>query len=207
MNRPRESLLNLFDPLFSAQPSTPPSCPSPDLGSDMENAAPLGDSPITFTKFFDRTYTRYKSLSDDDGQVSQDECEPVIAHHETDIVLGDGSSWRSAVSIPNKARQLRRCSGPSFRLARPTPAPSSSPLPSVIDAISGTSRTPRRPLHTLHYYCTYIAPAATFRASPDADARRVSVDSTEAVKARGTIAHTTGRPSYPSMAITYYLFY
>ncbi|KAH8976887.1 hypothetical protein EDB86DRAFT_2774277, partial [Lactarius hatsudake] len=61
MNRPRESLLNLFDPLFSAQPSTPPSCPSPDLGSDKENAAPPGDSPITLTKFFDRTYTRYKA--------------------------------------------------------------------------------------------------------------------------------------------------
>ncbi|KAF8462074.1 hypothetical protein DFH94DRAFT_615984, partial [Russula ochroleuca] len=65
MNRPRESLLTLFDPLFSGDPvSTPPrrDAPSPDLGSDKENAAPsASDSPITLTKFFNRIYTRRKA--------------------------------------------------------------------------------------------------------------------------------------------------
>ena len=65
MNRPRESLLTLFDPLFSADPTTPPPCrdaPSPDLGSDKENAAPAAsDSSLTLTKFFNRIYTRPKA--------------------------------------------------------------------------------------------------------------------------------------------------
>lgn len=64
MNRPRESLLTLFDPLFSGDPTTPPSrrdAPSPDLGSDKENAPPANDSPITLTKFFNRIYTRPKA--------------------------------------------------------------------------------------------------------------------------------------------------
>ncbi|KAI9511911.1 hypothetical protein F5148DRAFT_1167368 [Russula earlei] len=64
MNRPRESLLTLFDPLFSGDSKTPPPCrdvPSPDLGSDKENAAPVGDSTITLTKFFNRIYTRSKT--------------------------------------------------------------------------------------------------------------------------------------------------
>jgi hypothetical protein len=68
MNRPRESLLTLFDPLFSGDPATPPPCrdvPSPDLGSDKENAAPsasgASDNSITLTKFFNRIYTRPKA--------------------------------------------------------------------------------------------------------------------------------------------------
>src|SRR6267154_5437909 len=72
MNRPRESLLTLFDPLFSGDPATPPPPPcrdvsSPDLGSDKENAAPsygassASDSSITLTKFFNRVYTRPKA--------------------------------------------------------------------------------------------------------------------------------------------------
>src|SRR6266849_7122669 len=68
MNRPRESLLTLFDPLFSGDPETPPpppcrDVPSPDLGSDKENAAPshASDNSITLTKFFNRVYTRPKA--------------------------------------------------------------------------------------------------------------------------------------------------
>ncbi|KAI0052311.1 hypothetical protein FA95DRAFT_1553640 [Auriscalpium vulgare] len=68
MNRPRESVLNLFDPLASANsaPTTPlrHTASSPTLSSDKENAAPSDTeaSPITLTKFFNRTYTRYKAL-------------------------------------------------------------------------------------------------------------------------------------------------
>ncbi|KAI9449099.1 hypothetical protein BJY52DRAFT_274384 [Lactarius psammicola] len=241
MNRPRESILNLFDPLFSVQPSTPPPCPSPDLGSDKENAAPLGDSPITLTKFFNRTYTRYKaqlphplpkgrlidfgdpnvsydSLSDDDdnddddGQVPQDEREPVVVHHEVgnvegtpqrrplaDIALGDGSSRSSPVSIPKKGMTAAAAvfgSPSSFRLARPTPAPSSSPLASVINAINGTTTSPSSPPTPSAPQIAVAPPAAppspsptrrqlrpgaTLSASPDADARRVSVDLQESL--------------------------
>ena len=240
MNRPRDSLLNLFDPLFSAQPSTPPpSCPSPDLGSDKENAAPLGDSPITLTKFFNRTYTRHKaqlphplpkgrlidfgdpnvsydSLSDegdddDDGQVPQDEHEPVVVHHEAgdvqetpqrrplaDIALGDGSSRSNPVSIPKKGTTVAAAvfgSPSSFRLARPTPAPSSSPLASVINAINGTTSSPSSPPTPSAPHITVapvappspsptrrqLRPGATLRASPDPDARRVSVDLQESL--------------------------
>ncbi|KAH8990222.1 hypothetical protein EDB92DRAFT_2114994 [Lactarius akahatsu] len=79
MNRPREPPR----PNFSVQPSTPPPCPSPDLGSDKDNAAPLRDSPITLTKFFNCTYTRYMAqLPHCPKAVSRDEREPV-AHHET----------------------------------------------------------------------------------------------------------------------------
>ena len=233
MNRPRDSILNLFDPLFSAQPSTPPSCPSPELGSDKENAAPpLGDSPITLTKFFNRTYTRYKAQSphplpkgrlidfgdpnvsydslsdddddDDDGQAPLDDREPVV-HHEAgdaqgtpprrplaDIALGEGSSRSSPMSIPNKGAAAAVFGSPSsFRLARPTPAPSSSPLASVINAINGTATfpsSPPTPSAAPHIVVTptappspsptrqHLRPGATLRASPDADARRVSVD-------------------------------
>ncbi|KAI9439696.1 hypothetical protein H4582DRAFT_2075072 [Lactarius indigo] len=237
MNRPRDSLLNLFDPLFSAQPSTPPPCPSPDLGSDKENAAPLGDSPITLTKFFNRTYTRYKAQlphplpkgrlidfgdpnvsydsfsddndDDDDEQVPQDEPEPIVIHNEAedaqgtpqrrplaDIALGDGSSRSSPVSIPKKGATAAVFGSPSsFRLARPTPAPSSSPLASVINAINGTTMSPSSPPtpSAPHIAVTPAAPpspsptrrqlrpGATLRASPDADARRVSVDLQESL--------------------------
>ena len=234
MNRPRDSLLNLFDPLFSAQPSTPPPCPSPELGSDKENA-PVGDnSPITLTKFFNRTYTRYKAQSphplpkgrlidfsdtnisydshsdnDDDNDddhcddhVPQEERAPVVQHEAgdaqgtpqrrplADIALGDGSSRSSPMSIPKKGAPAAALFGSpsSFRLARPTPAPSSSPLASVINAINGTT-TPSYPVP--HIAVTPAAaappspsptrrqlrPCATLGVvSPDLDARRVSVD-------------------------------
>ncbi|KAH9167829.1 hypothetical protein EDB89DRAFT_1645831 [Lactarius sanguifluus] len=239
MNRPRESLLNLFDPLFSAQPSTPPPCPSPDLGSDKENAAPPEDSPITLTKFFNRTYTRYKaqlphplpkgrlidfgdpnvsydSLSDDgdddeDDEAPQEEREPVIVHHEAgdaqetpqrrplaDIALGDGSSRSSPVSIPKKGAAAAAVFGSpsSFCLARPTPAPSSSPLASVINAINGTTSPSSPPTPSApHTAATptptappspsptrrQLRPGATLPASPDAEARRVSVDLQESL--------------------------
>ena len=77
-NRPRSSLLDMFDPLASARPSTPMrrDVHSPDSGSDKENAEPAyvspsasaaagtgsADSPLTLTKFFSRTYTQYKAL-------------------------------------------------------------------------------------------------------------------------------------------------
>jgi hypothetical protein len=57
MNRPRESILELFDPLNCPLPSTPPS----DSGSDKENvttnheAGPSGEN-LTMTAFFSRTY-------------------------------------------------------------------------------------------------------------------------------------------------------
>lgn len=228
MNRPRDSILNLFDPLFSAQPSTPPSCPSPELGSDKENA-PAGDSPITLTKFFNRTYTRYKAQSphplpkgrlidfsdpnvsydsssdiddDCDDDVPQEERAPVMQHEAgdaqgtpqrrplADIALGDNSS--SPMSIPQKGGPAAAAgalfgSPSSFRLARPTPAPSSSPLASVINAINGT--TPSSSSSTPHIAVTPAAappspsptrrqlrPGATLGVSPDLDARRVSVD-------------------------------
>jgi hypothetical protein len=235
MNRPRESILNLFDPLFSAQPSTPPSCPSPDPSSDKENAAPLADSPITLTKFFNRTYTRYKaqlphplpkgrlidfgdpnvsydSLSDDDDDDDDDEAplderEPDV-HHEVgdaqvtpqrrplaDIALGEGSSRSSPMSIPKKGATAVFGSPSSFCLARPTPAPSSSPLASVINAINGTTPSPSsHPTPSApHIAITPVAPpspsptrrqlrpGATLRASLDADARRVSVDLQESM--------------------------
>ncbi|KAA1477152.1 hypothetical protein DENSPDRAFT_573352 [Dentipellis sp. KUC8613] len=68
MNRPRESVLSLFDPLSSSNGVATPrrDVHSPDSGSDKENSQPAasytGDSPITLTKFFSRTYTRYKTL-------------------------------------------------------------------------------------------------------------------------------------------------
>ena len=225
MNRPRDSLLNLFDPLFSAQPSTPPPCPSPDLGSDKENA-PVGDnSPITLTKFFNRTYKRYKAQSphplpkgrlidfsdtnisydshsdnddEDDDHVPQEERAPVVQQEAggaqgtpqrrplADIALGDSSSRSSPMSIPKKGAPAAALFGSpsSFRLARPTPAPSSSPLASVINAINGTT-----PTTTPHIAVTPAAappspsptrrqlrPGATLGVSPDLDARRVSVD-------------------------------
>jgi hypothetical protein len=70
MNRPRESLLSLFDPLANAEPtSTPGSRDSVDLSSsDKENNSPpppkaAGTNPaLTMTKFFDRTYNRSKDF-------------------------------------------------------------------------------------------------------------------------------------------------
>ncbi|TFY66361.1 hypothetical protein EVG20_g4729 [Dentipellis fragilis] len=69
MNRPRESVLSLFDPLSSSNGVATPrrDVHSPDSGSDKENSLPAassytGDSPVTLTKFFSRTYTRYKTL-------------------------------------------------------------------------------------------------------------------------------------------------
>jgi hypothetical protein len=235
MNRPRDSLLNLFDPLFSAQPSTPPSCPSPELGSDKENA-PVGDSPITLTKFFNRTYKRYKAQSphplpkgrlidfsdtnmsydsptdnedddddDCDDDVPQEERAPVVQHEAgeaqgtpqrrplADIALGDSSSRSSPMSIPQKGGPAGAAlfgSPSSFRLTRPTPAPSSSPLASVINAINGTispsslsshptpiiavtpAAAPPSPSPTRRQ----LRPGATLGVSPDLDARRVSVD-------------------------------
>ena len=232
MSRPRDSLLNLFDPLFSAQPSTPPSCPSPELGSDKENA-PLGDSPITLTKFFNRTYTRYKAQSphplpkgrlidfgdpnvsydspsdidddddDSDGHVLQEERENIVQQEAgdaqgtpsrrplADIALGEGSSRSSPMSIPKKGGAAATAvfgSPSSFRLARPTPAPSSSPLASVINAINGTTPTSPPTPSAPHIAVTPAAPpspsptrrqlrpGATLCVSPDLDARRASVD-------------------------------
>lgn len=81
-NRPRDSLLSLFDPLSQSNPSsdtseTPPHhdrdlvSPSPsEGGSDKENSTPaevnahptMGVSPMTFNKFFSRPYTDHKPL-------------------------------------------------------------------------------------------------------------------------------------------------
>lgn len=81
-NRPRDSLLSLFDPLSQSNPSsdtseTPPHhdrdlvSPSPsEGGSDKENSMPaevnahptMGVSPMTFNKFFSRPYTDHKPL-------------------------------------------------------------------------------------------------------------------------------------------------
>ncbi|KAF8269912.1 hypothetical protein EI94DRAFT_1724182 [Lactarius quietus] len=235
MNRPRDSLLNLFDPLFSAQPSTPPPpCPSPDPGSDKENAAPLtlGESPITLTKFFNRTYTRYKAKSphplpkgrlidfgdpnvsydspsdddddgdgDSDGHVPQEERAPVMRRGPqrrplADIALGEGGSSRSSpMSIPKKGGPSAAVVTPlfgspsSFCLVRPTAAPSSSPLASVINAINGTTTpstppTPSAPCIAVTPAATpspsptrrQLRPGATLGVSPDVDARRISVD-------------------------------
>jgi hypothetical protein len=231
MNRPRDSLLNLFDPLFSAQPSTPPPCPSPDPGSDKENA-PVGDSPITLTKFFNRTYKRYKAQSphplpkgrlidfsdtnmsydspSDNDDEDEDDCDDHVPQEErapvqagdvqgtpqrrplADIALGDSSS-SSPMPIPQKGGPAAAAlfgSPSSFRLARPTPAPSSSPLASVINAINGTTPTsPSSSRQTPQIAVTpadappspsptrrQLRPGATLGVSPDLDARRVSVD-------------------------------
>lgn len=81
-NRPRDSLLSLFDPLSQSNPSsdtseTPPHhdrdlvSPSPsEGGSDKENSTPaevnahptMGVSPMTFNKFFSRPYTDHNPL-------------------------------------------------------------------------------------------------------------------------------------------------
>src|SRR6267142_2085970 len=197
MNRPRESLLTLFDPLFSGDPTTPPPCrdvPSPDLGSDKENAAPASDSPITLTKFFNRIYTRpkaqqqprplpkgrlidvgdanasYDNNSDNDvsgldsdsddvvrsehvfvvhpreslptGKEEEREEEAVVRNASprrplVDIALGDSRSRGSSPIVIMKTASSSPSpspfgSPPPFKLAHPTPAPSSSPLASVI---------------------------------------------------------------------------
>ena len=208
MNRPRESLLTLFDPLFSGDPATPPpppcrDVPSPDLGSDKENAAPshgvssASDNSITLTKFFNRVYKRPKarpprslpkgllidvgdayasddSDSDSDSDNGQREQHGFVVNNETtllttgredeardspprrplaDIALGDGGSSPLAMKKCPSPSPLTRKGTPSssffgspspFKLARPTPAPSSSPLASVINAINRTttSRSP-----------------------------------------------------------------
>lgn len=61
MNRPRESILNLFDPLNSTDPSTPKRerdelTRSPD--SDKENSSPAERHMGEMTAFFHRTYAR-----------------------------------------------------------------------------------------------------------------------------------------------------
>ncbi|KZV62400.1 hypothetical protein PENSPDRAFT_758744 [Peniophora sp. CONT] len=74
MARPRESLLNEFDPLAvgMATPSTSsPSAPAPResgefSSSDKENSSPMTSrgsksGALTMTKFFDRTYARHKA--------------------------------------------------------------------------------------------------------------------------------------------------
>ncbi|KAI0289718.1 hypothetical protein BC826DRAFT_1030083 [Russula brevipes] len=233
MNRPRESLLTLFDPLFSGGPTTPPSCrdvPSPDLGSDKENAVPAHDNAITLTKFFNRVYTRPKvqpprslpkdrliDLSDlnvsddnsDSGDDGQNEHVFVVNHHEplltsredaqdspqrrplADIALEDSGS------SPVAAKRASLFGTPSpFRLVRPSPAPSSSPLASVINAINGASSPPPpstpsapriavtpaepsspSPSPTRHQ----LRPGAMLHASPDTDSRRTSVDLQESL--------------------------
>ncbi|KAI0313642.1 hypothetical protein OF83DRAFT_513157 [Amylostereum chailletii] len=66
MTRPRDSLLSMFDPLATGAEVRDVSSPEPS-SSDKENSqrarrSSLGDSPITLTKFFNRTYTRHKTL-------------------------------------------------------------------------------------------------------------------------------------------------
>lgn len=73
MTRPRESLLDMFDPLVgmpTTQSGSPPSAPRDSFGelssSDKENASPITSrgsksGSLTMTKFFDRTYTRHKA--------------------------------------------------------------------------------------------------------------------------------------------------
>lgn len=214
------------------------------MGSDKENAAPLEDSPITLTKFFNRTYTRYKaqlphplpkgrlidfgdpnvsydSLSDDgdddenENEVPRDEREPVVRHEAgdapgtpqrrplADIALGEGSSQSSPVSIPRKGATAAAGlfgSPSSFHLVRPTPAPSTSPLASVINAINGTTTPPSSsspsppPTPSAPHIAvtpaappspsparSQLRPGATLRASPDADPRRTSVDLQESL--------------------------
>lgn len=61
MTRPRESILNLFDPLNLNDPSTPkrelvPGTRSPD--SDKENSEPTQVNAGEITAFFNRTYSR-----------------------------------------------------------------------------------------------------------------------------------------------------
>jgi hypothetical protein len=203
MNRPRESLLTLFDPLFSGDPATPPppcrDIPSPDLGSDKENAAPsasTSDSSITLTKFFNRVYTRpeaqlFRSLpegrlidvgdanasddsdSDSDSDDRGREQHGFVVNRETtttgrgeeardspqrrplaDIALGDGGSSPVSMKKYPSPSPLTRKGTPSsslfrslspFKLARPTPAPSLSPLASVINSINGTTSCSRSP--------------------------------------------------------------
>ena len=245
MNHPRESLLTLFDPLFSGDAMTPPPCrdvPSPDLGSDKENAAPANDSSITLTKFFNRIYTRPKAHqqplslpkgrlidfgdsnasyehenddpnSDSDGEGRNEHvfvvqhCEPLPASREeeqevthgspqrrplADIALGDSKCRSSPVPVKGASSSSPFGSPSSFRLARPTPAPSSSPLASVINAINGTpsSRLPPLTPSAPRIAVTPAEPSspsptrrqprpgAMLHPSPDgeADSRRTSVD-------------------------------
>ncbi|KAF8492567.1 hypothetical protein F5888DRAFT_1728674 [Russula emetica] len=197
MNRPRESLLTLFDPLFSGGRATPPplpcrDVPSPDLGSDKENAVPSHgasstvDNSITLTKFFNRVYTLPKaqlprslpkgrlidvgdasasddSDSDSDSDDWRREQHGFVANHETTLPT-TGREEVARDSPPTTPLAMRKKSpspspltrkgtpssslfgSPSpFKLARPTPAPSSSPLASVINAINGTTSRLRSP--------------------------------------------------------------
>jgi len=228
---------------------TPPpfrDVPSPDLGSDKENAPPANDSPITLTKFFNRIYTRPKapqqplslpkgrlidvgnsdasydhendesiSDSDDEGRnehvfvVQQSEPLPTgreergIAHGSpqrrplADIALGDSRSRSSPVPVKGALSSSPFESPSPFRLARPTPAPSSSPLASVINAINGTPSSPSSPLTPSAPRIAVtpaepsspsptrrqLRPGAMLHPSPDAetDSRRTSVDLQESL--------------------------
>ncbi|THH12454.1 hypothetical protein EW146_g7685 [Bondarzewia mesenterica] len=184
-NRPRDSLLEMFDPL--ARPSTPPrrDVHSPDSGSDKENSEPapntsVGDSPLTLTKFFSRTYTKYKVLlpkmpegglidfgddtdldsldgeADDAGQTADDENEGDCASplqvgcHATpqrrplaDIELEEEEQEQETPAKKTASPfNNQDTSSSAFATEKPTAAPSSSPLASVINAINGTTSSP-----------------------------------------------------------------
>ena len=247
MNRPRESLLTLFDPLYSGEPTTPPPCrdiPSPDLGSDKENAAPVSDNSITLTKFLNRIYTWPKaqaqlprslpkgrlidlgnpnasddnSDSNDDDEDGQSEHVLVVKRkHESlpttterkdtqgspprrplaDIALGD-SRRSSPIAAKAASPAVGTLSSSSFfgppSPFRPTPAPSASPLASVINAINGTT-SPSPPLTPSGPRIAVtpaepsspsptrrpLRPGAMLYASPDPDPRRTSVDLQESM--------------------------
>jgi hypothetical protein len=229
INRPRESLLTLFDPLFSTEPTTPPPCRdshSPDLGSDKENAAPAvsGDSPITLTKFFSRTYKRAakaqqlsqpllkgRLIDFDEPSVlsdfsdSDDECNFVVRRETRPVSVEDvqvspqrrpladialRGSRSSPISMKKTSSSLFE-SPSALKLTRPSPAPTSSPLASVINAINGatslsppsTPSAPRiavtpaeSPSPSPTRQQLRLRPGAMLRAFPDTDPRRTSVD-------------------------------
>ncbi|KAH9990688.1 hypothetical protein BJV77DRAFT_1011536 [Russula vinacea] len=168
MNRPRESLLTLFDPLFSGDPaSTPPprrEAPSPDLGSDKENTAPsasASDSPITLTKFFNRIYTRRKVAAQlprplprgrlvdlGDADASVDHGDDSDSDSDDGRREQHGSPLLTGKEEEEEGASLQRRPLADIALGDagtyvPHPCASSSPLASVINAINGTtSRSP-----------------------------------------------------------------
>ena len=109
-----------------------------------------------------------------------------------DIGLGDSRSRSSSVPVKGVSSSSPFGSPSPIRLARPTPAPSSSPLASVINAINGTPSSPSPPLTPSAPRIAVtpaepsspsptrrqLRPGAMLHPFPDAevDSRRTSVD-------------------------------
>jgi hypothetical protein len=159
-SRPRHSILSLFDPLASTEPSTPPRNDSPSADSDKENEDPPRND-LTLSTFFNRTYKPVHPLPKplrrrliDVGDVTVDDVDPWHSDEEEDSDGLDMNDFEDNENDTLTFRQMAEAATPKFN--RPSAFKTPSPL--------GT-RTPLSEL-TLDHEATPLARDRTLRNPP-----------------------------------------